>query len=345
MIYGDKLIEDVVRDFFDTGIIESHDNLIIALSGGMDSMCLLDVFLKLSDEFPIKLYAVHVNHGIRDLEAISDMNFVKKYCDSIDVKLFIRNVDAVSYSKKEKMSLEEAARILRYKELNEVYKEISLKGNTHILVAHHEQDQVETIIHNLVRGSGIKGLIGMKSVKDHIVRPFLYTKKSEIEEYMKEYDIPYVTDSTNSDITYTRNHIRNEIISKLTNLNDNACGHIAELSKELDEIDAYIDSVSEYTYDHVLVSESKNEIELALDRFNALNHLIKSCIIKIVISKLAKSLKDIGRVHIDEVIDASHKDKGLHLDLPYNITFDKKKNSMIFRKNSINISMNRRKKV
>ena len=345
MIYGDKLIDDVVNEFFDTGIIGAKDNIIVALSGGMDSMCLLDVFYRLSQEFNYKLYAVHVNHGIRGEEATRDMNFVKKYCESIGVNLFIKKIDAVSYSKKEKLTLEEAARILRYNELDKIYKDFAKKNKTYILVAHHDQDQVETIIHNMVRGSGIKGLSGMKNISNYIIRPFLNSKKSDIEEYVKKYNIPYVIDSTNSDTKYTRNYIRNEIVSRLTELNDNALGHIVELSNQLDEVNDYIDAVSKYTYEHVLVSENKDEIILDLDKFNKLNHLIETNVIKIVLGKLAKSLKDIAKVHIDLVIDSSLKTKGLHLDLPYNITLDKKKNDLIFKKNSINISMNRRKKV
>lgn len=343
MVYHDKLISDVVTNCFDEGLITKNDNLVIALSGGIDSMCLLDVFMKLQSEFDYSLSAIHINHGIRGIEATRDMHFVKNYCDKLGIKLYSKEIDAISYSKKRKISLEEAARILRYDEFRKLYDALSKKNRTYILVAHHEQDQVETILHNLIRGTGIKGITGMKIVNGYILRPFLYSKKSDIEKYAKDYTLPYVVDSTNNDITYTRNYIRNEIIPRLISINENACGHIIDFSKSLNEIDSYIDAVSEYSYNYVCKDEDKDIIVLDLYKYQELSQLIKSYVIKIVIRKLVKTIKDIGKVHIESIIELTDKVKGGHIDLPYNITCDKKKDKIIFTKNINNISMKRRK--
>lgn len=341
MIYDDKIKESIVNEFFETKIIKKNDNLIIGLSGGMDSMCLVDIFLKLKSEFDYNLYALHVNHGIRGIEADRDQKFVAKYCKDVGIKLFVKRVDAVSFSKDNGLSLEEAARILRYKEFSEIRE--SLK-NSYILVAHHEKDLVETIIHNMVRGTGIKGLVGIKSVQDYILRPLLYISKDEITQYVKDNSLPYVDDSTNFDKSYTRNYIREEIVDKLPSINDKSYKHIVDLSRQIKEVNDYLDAVCDYTFNYVVKDQNKDYIIIDNIRFGDLNNLIKAYVIRNIFYKLIKTLKDIGSIHINDVINMSLKEKGGHLDLPYNITLDKKKSELIFKKNNMNISMSRRKK-
>ena len=341
MIYDDKIKELIINEFFDNQIVKKNDNLVIALSGGMDSMCLMDIFLKLHSEFRFNLSAVHVHHGIRGIEADRDQKFVTKYCKDVGVRLFVKNVDAVAFSKDNGLSLEEAARVLRYNVFSEIHNNLK---PSYILVAHHEKDLIETIIHNIVRGTGIKGIIGIKNVQDYILRPLLYISKDEIIQYVKDNLVPYVDDSTNFDISITRNYIRKEIVDKLTNINDKAYKHIIELSRQANEISDYLDAVYDYTYKHIIKEQNNNYIIIDNDKFNSLSNLIKSGVIRKVLYNLIKSLKDIGSVHINDVISLSLKDKGGHLDLPYNITLDKKKSELIFKKNNLNISMSRRKK-
>lgn len=341
MIYDDKIKESIIKEFFDTNIIKKNDNLIIALSGGMDSMCLMDVFLKLQSELQFNLYALHVHHGIRGIEADRDQKFVTKYCRDTGIKLYLRKVDAVSFSKKNSLSLEEGARILRYNAFSEIHKELK---PSYVLVAHHEKDQIETIIHNIVRGTGIKGLIGIKSVQDYILRPLLYISKDNIIQYIKDNSVPYVNDSTNLDKSITRNFIREEIANKLPIINDKSYRHIIELSRQAKEISDYLDAICEYTFKHVINNHDRDCIIIDNNKFKSLNNLIKSGVIRNVFYSLVKSLKDIGSVHISDIILLSIKEKGGHLDLPYNITLDKKKGELIFKKNKINISMSRRNK-
>ena len=235
MIYNDAILESIVKDFFDTYIIKDNDLLIISLSGGMDSMCLVDAFYKLQSEVNYKLTACHVHHGIRGSEADRDLEFVKKYCKSMKIDLKTKKVDAVKYSGDNKISLEEAARKLRYEVLNNYWREETLidnKRNVYILVAHHMRDQAETVIHNQIRGTGIKGLTGMSKINSHILRPLINIEKTEIEKYVKCYDIPYVNDATNDDLKYTRNFIRNEIIGKFEKINSKAISHIVDLAKK-----------------------------------------------------------------------------------------------------------------
>lgn len=347
MIYKEKILENIVKNFFDTFIIKDGDILLVALSGGMDSMVMLDAFYKLQSEIDYKLMAIHVHHGIRGDEADRDLQFVKKYCKSIDIKLFTDKVDAISFAKKKYLSLEEAARILRYDSINEVWKKLSVKhpkNNVYVLVAHHEKDQVETIIHNIIRGTGIKGFAGINKLNGYILRPLLDVSKENIEKYSKSYDVPYVNDSTNDDINYTRNYIRKEIIDKFEKINNKACEHIVELARQAREANDYIDKKSKEAFAKVLDNASKDKIVLDLKMFRENDEIIKIGIIKIVFDNLLNTLKDITNININDILVLSDKSKGGHLDLPYNIVVDKKQNSLSFTKTTKNLSMSRRKK-
>ena len=347
MIYREKILESIVNNFFDTGIIKDRDVLLVALSGGMDSMCLMDAFYKLQSEVNYKLMAIHVHHGIRGKEADRDLEFVKEYCNSMDIKLIEEKVDAVKFAKKNNLTIEEAARILRYDAFEKNWEKLSAKNsknNVYILVAHHEKDQAETVIHNMLRGTGIKGLAGMKMQNENILRPLLNIKKSEIEKYVDTYDVPYVNDSTNDDTKYTRNFIRKEILDKFDEINSAAITHIAELSKQAKEINDFIELESKKAYKKVFIKEDDNSIELSLSKFRLKDRIIKVGIIREVFDSLVSTLKDITKINIDDIIELSDKDKGGHLDLPYNLTVDKKQNALTFTKHKKNVSMSRRKK-
>lgn len=347
MIYREKILESIVKNFFDTGIIKDGDILLVALSGGMDSMCLIDAFYKLQSEVNYKLMAIHVHHGIRGKEADRDLKFVKEYCKSMDIKLIEEKVDAVKYAKKKNLTIEEAARILRYDIFEKNWKKLSSKNskaNVYILVAHHEKDQAETVIHNMLRGTGIKGIAGMKMQSGNILRPLLNIKKTEIEKYIDTYDVPYVYDSTNDDTKYTRNFIRKEIVDRFDEINTAANTHIAELARQAKEISDYIEKESKKAYKKVILKEGDNNIVISLSKFRLKDGIIKVGIIREVFDNLASTLKDVTKINIDDIIELCDKDKGGHLDLPYNLTVDKKQNELTFTKHKKNVSMSRRKK-
>ena len=347
MINKEKILETIVKDFFDTKIIKDGDIIVIALSGGMDSMCLFDAFYKLQSECNYNLMALHINHGIRGKEASRDESFVKDYCKSFDVKLVVEKVDAVYMAKKKNLTLEEAARNLRYDAFDKIWKKISLKNSkndVYILVAHHEKDQVETIIHNIVRGTGIKGLVGMKKQSGYILRPLLWLKKEDIKKYIDRYNIPFVEDSTNEDIYYTRNYIRKEIVDRLEKINIKACEHIVELSKMANDINDHLENESKKAFKDLTLDKGENKIIISLKKFRLKDKIIKVGIIRETLNYLVNTLKDITKINMNDIIELVEKEKGGHLDLPYNITVDKKQNELTFKKNDSNISMSRRKK-
>lgn len=335
----DKILKNL-NDFLKSESINKKDIIIVGLSGGMDSMTLFDSLYKLQMDYNYIIVPMHVHHGIRGNEAGRDLSFVDKYVKTFDLKLVKKYVDAKKYAEKERLSLEEAARILRYKEFDKEWEALSKKypkSNVYIAVAHHMNDLAETIIHNIARGTGVKGLVGIKKVNDHIIRPLLSVDRKDIENYVKEYDIPYVKDSTNDDKNYTRNFIRLEL---LKDINSKALNHIADISEEAHEIYDFIENETKKLIKNVLIDNNTIDIK----KLNLCPNIIKTNIIRDTIERLVGTLKDIGRVHINDIIALSIKKDGGHLDLPYNIVVDKKKNELKFKKTKVNISMKKRKK-
>ena len=211
---NEKIIADVYKTISDYDMIPESGTVIAAVSGGPDSMCMLDILIKISNDFDIKLMVAHVNHSIRAEDSDLDEKFTKEYCLSRGISFQSKKVDAKKYSKEKKLSLEESARILRYDYLNE----LAVKFSAVIAVAHHMDDQAETILLNLQRGTGTLGMSGMSPVSGNIIRPLLLTSKQDIDEYIDRHNLPYRVDKTNLETCARRNIVRIKLMPELEKL-------------------------------------------------------------------------------------------------------------------------------
>ena len=201
-------------------MISSGDTVICGLSGGADSVCLLLMLIEISKEINFTVEALHVNHCLRGAESDSDEDFCRELCKRLNVKFNSARVDVKGYSEKYSVSDEESARILRYNAFAEYSQ------GKKIATAHNADDNLETVILNLARGSALKGLAGVPPVRNNIIRPLLTVSRREIEEYLKSIGQDFVTDSTNLSDDYTRNKIRHRIIPILKEIN----GSVVETS-------------------------------------------------------------------------------------------------------------------
>lgn len=194
-------------------MLHSGDTVLVALSGGADSMALLHVLHSLKEQYDITLLAAHFNHGIRGEEAIRDENFCKDACEKLDVELFTEYMDIPSLAKKQGLGVEECGRKERYTFFEKT------APNAKIATAHTLSDCEETFLFNLARGASLKGLTSIPAVRGNIIRPLIDCSRSDIENYCKENNISYVTDSTNLSDEYTRNHLRLNVIPQLKKIN------------------------------------------------------------------------------------------------------------------------------
>ena len=215
-------------------LIADSDKVIVALSGGADSVALLHILERLGYD----LQAVHCNFHLRGEESLRDENFVRALCERMGVKLTVVHFDTTAYAAQKRISIEMAARELRY----DFFESLRVESNAAaIAVAHHRDDVAETMLLNLMRGTGIRGLHGIKAKNGYIIRPLLACSKQEIIDYLQRVGESFVTDSTNLENDYTRNKIRLEIIPLMREINPSICATLAETAERIEEAEKVYD--------------------------------------------------------------------------------------------------------
>lgn len=218
-----------------------NQRVVVALSGGADSMALLNVLFSLRDEYGIALEACHVNHGIRGESAGRDEAFVKAECEKLGIKLHLLHADVPALSKEKGIGLEECGRQVRYGFFASL-------GNCLIATAHTLSDRCETLLLNVTRGTSLKGLCSIPAVRDNVIRPLINCTREEIEAYCAENSIEFVTDETNFDDVYSRNRIRLNVIPELKKINPSFENAAARLIASANEDESYFEAVTEETF-------------------------------------------------------------------------------------------------
>lgn len=352
----DRLMLDIKNYIVKHQLTEKGDSVLVGLSGGPDSVFLLYALNALKKTLGIRLMAVHVHHGIRGAEADRDKVFSENLCREWHVPFRAVYVDAPEYAKEKGMSLEEAARILRYDVFEEVRRDIEEGGvgkdkddfRCLIAVAHHMDDQAETVLHNLVRGSGIRGLSGMEPKRGFIIRPLLSVKREYILRKLKDDGISYVVDSTNLDTQYTRNRIRSEVLPELKEINPEAGAHIAKTADILREADGFFAKLAkEYVDKYALFREEEGgagkEISLPVNELKTYPELVRQYVMIELVRCMGTPLKDWGSIHFRDMDRLIHGPGNSHLDLPYRMSADYRSKHLILRINQEILSIKRRK--
>ncbi|MBE6949581.1 MAG: tRNA lysidine(34) synthetase TilS [Ruminococcaceae bacterium] len=216
--------------------------ILAAVSGGADSMCLLSVLYELSETMGFKLEAVHYNHRLRGAESDRDEAFVKEQCELLGIPCHIGSGNVSLWAMENNVGLEEAGRKLRYDFFNKTAERV---GAERIATAHNADDNCETVIMNMTRGAGLRGLCGIPPRRDMIVRPILCVTRAEIEEYLTENNIPHVEDSTNSSDDYTRNRLRHHVLPVLRELNPRLANTVSNMTETLAEDREFLESLAE----------------------------------------------------------------------------------------------------
>lgn len=315
-------------------LITQGDTVVIGVSGGADSICLLFLLSEISSYINYDIKVIHVEHGIRGDDSLKDAEYVRNICAGLKIDCRVVRVDAIGYSQEQLLTLEEAARILRYRAFEDYRSELMQNGGTvKIAVAHHINDQAETVIFQMIRGSGIKGMGGMSPQRDNIIRPLLCLSREEILSYLSENHISFRTDESNSDNTYSRNYIRNDIIPRLAQIQPRADVHISEMAAELREIEGFLIKLAEPVYNKAAsVSKDKKEIILNLPQILGEDEVLIRAILRMAVSDCVPNRKDIGRNHFDAIWGLISKGSGKSVNLPKGIVVIKQGDNLIFRR-------------
>lgn len=296
-------------------MLKKEDCVIVGVSGGADSVCLLFVLMELQKSMGFRLVVVHVNHGLRGESAARDELFVKQICEKYDLS-FVSYFDKVELlAKKWKQSTEEAGRNFRRECFEKTMKEM---GGTKIALAHHKNDNAETMFMNLARGTGLKGLGGIVPVQGCFIRPLLCVERKEIEEYLHKNKIAYCVDETNTSDDYTRNRIRNHVIPYMEEVNGKAVAHMDETMAYLREVYQYMEGQAN-AYKDVCLSTNEQGVLIKENEFLKVPDPLKPILLKDVLAAVSGREKDLEAVHVKMLDELFEKQVGRKLDFPYEI--------------------------
>lgn len=284
-------------------LIQSGDSIVVGVSGGPDSICLLHILNELKEELNFKIYVAHINHMIRK-EADEETEYVKSFCKNIGIECFAQKIDVVKIAKEEKIGTEEAGRKIRYNFFEEVLKKTN---SNKIATAHNNNDKVETIIMNILRGSGTAGLKGLDPIRENkFIKPLIEISREEIEEYCEKNKLNPRIDKSNSENIYTRNKVRNIVIPYVKNeFNPNILKTINRLSEVATEENEYLNKVTLETFNKICVeldTTDNSTITLDLKKFNNLELVIKRRLILYTINELLGTTEGIEKINIDDII-------------------------------------------
>lgn len=326
---GNITEEKVIRFVLDRQLLKEGDRVLAGVSGGADSVCLLFVLLSLRSYFGGRLHieVVHVHHMLRGKEADEDMAYVEELCRSQAVPFHPVMLPVKQIAEEQGWSVEEAGRRVRYDTFDRICRERRLHK---IAVAHHRDDQAETVLMNLFRGSGLKGMAGIPAVRGNIIRPLLAVSREEIEAYLTQMGIMYRTDSTNLDCDYTRNRVRNQLLPYIEeNINKQASMHIVQFAARAGEIDCYFQKKANLLFEKYGRTSEKRVI-LCLDCLKEdkteLVYLIRK-----VLNCLVSGLKDISQEHLEQVYRLMMGRTGGRCYLPGKVQVEKSYDTCEFR--------------
>jgi len=306
----DDLIQKVYQYMMNHDMLAAGRHIIVGVSGGADSMCLLFVLLKLRERLNITLSVVHVNHGLRGSASDEDERFVESVCHEQGISFYSFSINISEYARQMSMSVEEAGRHYRYQCFKEVLKKV---GADIIAVAHNRDDVGETVLLNIFRGTGIRGLKGIPAKREGIIRPLLCISRQEIEAFVDKHSIAYRTDETNFQKDYVRNRIRLKILPDAEEyINNQAKNHLYQLSVMATEVESFI---SEQT-DNAYLATVKDNNKILIEAFLALHIVLKREVLRRVIASASEMLKDISFAHIEAVLELADRQVGKRVQLP-----------------------------
>jgi len=337
------ILNKTLTFIYKNNLIKKNDNCLLAISGGIDSTALFYIFLKLQRLLKIKLAVAHINYNLRGDDSLKDEEFVKSLCETNNIQLYSKSINLKEILKTDKGSLEDKARNIRYKFFEEI---ANREGFNKIVLAHNSNDQAETIIFRMMRGS-ISGLSGMEIERDYskennnlkIIRPILCLKRSEIDEYCKTNNLSPRIDLSNYENEYARNRIRNKILPLILEENPNFLEISSQMSNVLEQENIFLDNIAKETYLKTIISKDENKIILSYKKLKEFSECLQRRIIRLAYEELAQDINFLTYKHLFAIQENIQKsESGKVIELPDNYYFIKDKDYLIFYKGFLDFS-------
>jgi len=304
-------LEKVKSTISKYSMLSGGETVLVGLSGGPDSGCLLLALNLLKDEFNLKLHALYVDHGLRPAETPEEIEFCKNLCEGLTIPLGVKSIDVKAYAAEQGMNKQEAARELRYRVFDETLSETKADK---VALGHNADDQIETFLMRFVRGAGPKGLSGIPSVRGKVIRPLIGTERSEIEKFLDEQGAGYMIDSSNLKEDYLRNRLRLLVVPEIRKINPHISQTVSRTLDILTEEESYFEIIVTKTLMKLICRKTDLRIELFLSPLEAMDRVILRRVLRRAIDE-TKGLRSIEFIHIEAIIELIRR--GRHGDRLY----------------------------
>ncbi|MBR5509496.1 MAG: tRNA lysidine(34) synthetase TilS [Lachnospiraceae bacterium] len=306
-----KKVEAYIRQW---NMVEPGMQILVGFSGGADSTALLQILWEYAKEHDAGVCALHVNHGIRGMEAERDQEFCEAFCRERKIPLRIVRVNVPEIAGKEGISTEEAGRNVRYEAFGQALED---GFADRVALAHHQNDQAETMLFHLMRGTGIKGLRGMEPVRLPYIRPFLCVERQEIINWLVGEKISWVEDSTNQELEYTRNQIRHQVLAPIEQIRSGSISRMSSTAVQLLEIEDYLEQEAARLWD-VCICKEGDGYAILLDAFAQIHPVMKKMIVMECLGRVNGGRKNLETVHLEQVCRLAEGKRGSRVTLPGN---------------------------
>lgn len=311
----ENILEKVRETIAQFHMITVGDTVVVGVSGGPDSVCLLDILCRLAENSDFRLQVVHVNHLLRP-EAQEEEQYVETLCRQrqIPCQVFRKNIK--EYAAENGWSTEEAGRNYRYECFEQVLEQTGGAGR--IAVAHHQNDRAETFLFHIARGTGMKGMAGIPAVRGKIIRPLIRIGRQEILRYLEERKLQYYIDASNASDDYSRNRIRNQVIPALETVNAQAVMHMTAATEVAEEYWNYVEAEAERA-EPGCVKRQENGALILEAPVRTMTVLLQKHLIYRAMCRVSETAKDLEQVHVEQVRQLFDRQVGKQITLPYNM--------------------------
>ncbi|MHC9544634.1 MAG: tRNA lysidine(34) synthetase TilS [Vulcanimicrobiota bacterium] len=304
--------EKVLRTIRRFSMLQGHEKVIVAVSGGPDSAALLTFLAALRKKLSLRLFCIHVNHGLRGTESDEDARLVAEYAASLDIPVRILNCSAAAYASRHHLSIEHAGRTLRYSLLKKHARDL---GATRVATAHHLDDQAETVLMRIIRGAGVSGIYGIHPVREGLfIRPFIEVTRREITAYVKDHHIPYRTDSTNEQCLYFRNSVRHRLMPLMLEYNPSVKERLWSLSQIFHDDDMLLRAVTEKYFRRCCTVRGKS-VNIDTESAVALPMALKRRLMRKAFESLQGHLLEIDFSHVERLVELMESPVGTRISL------------------------------
>jgi tRNA(Ile)-lysidine synthase len=331
----EQTLKKVENFILEKEMLKAGEKILLGVSGGADSVCLLCILEELAAKMNFSIGVLHIEHGIRGEASLRDAAFVRALCEKKRIPFEERSFPIPEIAEREGLSEEETGRKMRYQAFSEKMEQENYQKTA---IAHNLNDNAETMLFHLARGSALAGLAGIAAVRGQFIRPLLCLERKEIEAYLKAIGQEYCSDQTNEDLYYSRNRIRHSLLPELEKINPKTIEHMGRTASFLRQADQYLTGVAKQLEEKAVLRKEANEVRLRIRTLQEAEPLLRSYLFMEIMESVGGHRVDLGEKHLQDLEKLLESQSGKNIDLPYGMKAIRSYDELIIRRGKEKLS-------